>query len=82
MDLANTKKFRDVRRTGRASIVIDELISVDPWQPRGIEIRGSAEAIEDARPLIRIHPERVISWGIEDADFTRRYSRSVTVKQD
>jgi pyridoxamine 5'-phosphate oxidase family protein len=82
MDLANTKKFRDVRRTGRASIVINELISVDPWQPRGIEIRGSAEAIEDARPLIRIHPERVISWGIEDADFTRRYSRSVTVKQD
>jgi pyridoxamine 5'-phosphate oxidase family protein len=81
MDLANTKKFRDVRRTGRASIVIDELISVDPWQPRGIEIRGAAEAIEGDRSMIRIHPERVISWGIEDTDFTRRYSRSVTVNQ-
>jgi pyridoxamine 5'-phosphate oxidase family protein len=82
MDLTNTKKFRDVRRTGRASIVIDELPSVDPWQPRGVEIRGRAEAIEADRPLIRIEPERVISWGIEDADFTRRHSRNVTVKQD
>jgi pyridoxamine 5'-phosphate oxidase family protein len=75
MALTNTKKWRDVRRTGRASIVIDELASVDPWQPRGIEIRGRAEAIEGDRSVIRIHPERIISWGIEDADFARRHSR-------
>jgi len=57
--------------------VIDELLSVDPWQPRGIEIRGHAEAIEGERPRIRIQPERIISWGIEDAAFTRRHSRAV-----
>ena len=78
MNLPATKKFKDIRRTGRASIVIDELVSVDPWQPRGVEIRGSAEAIEAGRPIIRIRPERIISWGIEDADFTRRHSRAVT----
>jgi pyridoxamine 5'-phosphate oxidase family protein len=77
MDLANTKKFRDARRTGRASIVIDDLASVDPWTPRGIEVRGGAEIVEGNRPLIRIHPERVISWGLESEDFTQRYARSV-----
>jgi pyridoxamine 5'-phosphate oxidase family protein len=40
MNLPRTKKFRDVRRNGRAAVVIDDLASVDPWRPRGIEIRG------------------------------------------
>jgi pyridoxamine 5'-phosphate oxidase family protein len=76
MNLLATKKFKDVRRTGRASIVIDDLVSVDPWQPRGIEIRGHAEALDDDQPRIRIHPNRIVSWGIEDAEFTRRHSRA------
>jgi pyridoxamine 5'-phosphate oxidase family protein len=78
MDLAKTKKFRDARRTGRASIVIDDLASVDPWSPRGIEVRGQAEIVETPRSLIRIHPERVISWGLESEDFTRRHARSAS----
>lgn len=65
-ELERTKKFRDVARTGRAAIVIDDLASVDPWRPRAVEIRGRAEAIAMPTPLIRIHPERVISWGLED----------------
>ena len=77
MNFAATKKFRDARRSGRASIVIDDLESVDPWKPRGIEIRGRAEAIEQPRALIRIHPERIVSWGIEDENFTHRHARSV-----
>lgn len=59
-----TKKFRDVARDQRAAIVIDDLASVDPWQPRAIEVRGRAEALHDPEPLIRIHPERVVSWGL------------------
>jgi pyridoxamine 5'-phosphate oxidase family protein len=78
MNLTGTKKFRDARRTGRASIVIDDLASVQPWQPRGIEVRGRAEAIEEDRPRIRIHPERIVSWGLEDQDLTRRHSRAVS----
>ncbi|HEY1237111.1 MAG TPA: PPOX class F420-dependent oxidoreductase [Solirubrobacterales bacterium] len=78
MNFARTKKFRDARRSGRASIVIDDLVSTDPWQPRGIEIRGRAQAIEGERPLVRIHPERIVSWGIESEDFTQRHSRKVT----
>jgi pyridoxamine 5'-phosphate oxidase family protein len=63
-DLAQTKKFRDVRLNGRAAVVVDDLASTDPWRPRGVEVRGSAEAIEAPSPLIRIHPQRVISWGV------------------
>lgn len=70
-DLTRTKKFRDVQRTGRAAIVIDDIKSEDPWHPRGIEIRGRGEAIALPTPLIRIHPERIVSWGLEPAPSAR-----------
>ncbi len=63
--MERTKKYRDVQRVGRAAIVIDELVSVSPWTVRGIEIRGRADALERPKPFIRIHPERIISWGFE-----------------
>jgi pyridoxamine 5'-phosphate oxidase family protein len=64
-DLERTKKYRDVERTGRASIVVDDLASTNPWRPRGVEIRGCAEVVSSPRPLIRIHPERIVSWGLD-----------------
>jgi pyridoxamine 5'-phosphate oxidase family protein len=70
-ELERSKKFRDVARSGRAAIVIDDLESVDPWRPRGIEARGRAEAIAMPTPLIRIHPERIISWGLGQARSAR-----------
>jgi pyridoxamine 5'-phosphate oxidase family protein len=76
-DFAKTKKFRDARRSGRASIVVDDLVSTDPWKPRGIEIRGRAEAIDGEQPLVRIHPERVVSWGIESDRLGERFSRAI-----
>ena len=72
-ELERTKKFRDVARTGRAAIVVDDLASTDPWHPRGIEVRGRGEAIALPTPLIRIHPERIVSWGLEG----RRSARTV-----
>jgi pyridoxamine 5'-phosphate oxidase family protein len=61
-DFAATKKYRDVVRHRRAAIVIDEVLP--PWRPRGIEVRGRAEAIEGPPALIRIHLDRVRSWGL------------------
>jgi pyridoxamine 5'-phosphate oxidase family protein len=63
-ELERSKKFRDVARSGRAAIVIDDVESTDPWRPRAIEVRGQAEAIPLPTPLIRIHPERIVSWGL------------------
>jgi pyridoxamine 5'-phosphate oxidase family protein len=73
-ELEQTKKFRDVARSGRASIVIDDLESTDPWRPRGIEVRGRGEAIELPTPLIRIYPERIVSWGLAQSRSARTVS--------
>ncbi|MGH2776850.1 MAG: hypothetical protein ACRDJT_15675 [Actinomycetota bacterium] len=59
-----TKKFRDIERDGRAAVVIDHVLP--PWQPRGIEVRGKAEAIRGEKPVIRIYPERVVGWGLDE----------------
>lgn len=74
MHVSTTKKFRDVQANGWAAIVVDDLASIDPWTPRMLEIRGRAEALEtggaDLRPgfgdaFIRIHPEKVNTYGID-----------------
>ena len=72
-ELERSKKFRDIARAGRAAIVVDDLVSIDPWRPRGIEVRGRGEAIRLPTPLIRIHPERIVSWGLD----SRRSARTV-----
>src|SRR6201985_2712961 len=41
--MSQTKKVRDVARAGRAAIVVDDVLP--PWQPRMIEIRGTAAAV-------------------------------------
>jgi pyridoxamine 5'-phosphate oxidase family protein len=73
--LEQTKKFRDVERTGRAAIVIDDLASVSPWRPRAVEVRGQAEALRTPEALIRIHPERIISWGLGPGRSARTVTR-------
>jgi pyridoxamine 5'-phosphate oxidase family protein len=71
IELEHSKKFRDVARSPRAAIVIDDLESIEPWRPRGIEVRGRGEAITLPTPLIRIHPERIVSWGLEQGRSAR-----------
>jgi len=73
-DLPDTKKWRDIRRSGRAAIVIDDVLP--PFRPRGIEIRGRAEVVDGDRPSIRIHPERIVAWGLDETG-TLRNARSV-----
>jgi pyridoxamine 5'-phosphate oxidase family protein len=74
-DLERTRKFRDIARTGRAAIVVDDLASTDPWHPRGVEVRGRGEALAMPAPLIRIHPERIVSWGLERTRSSRTVER-------
>lgn len=70
IDLPSTKKFRDVARTGRAAIVIDDVLP--PFRPRGVEVRGRAVAMREPEALIVIHPERIVSWGLEGATRSAR----------
>jgi pyridoxamine 5'-phosphate oxidase family protein len=76
-DFQRTKKFHDVARSGRAAVVVDDIVSVDPWHVRGIEVRGRAEALRDPHPLIRIHPERIVSWGLDSGRAGERQARTV-----
>jgi pyridoxamine 5'-phosphate oxidase family protein len=64
-DLTDTKKWRDVQRSGRAAIVVDDVLP--PFRPRGIEIRGRAEAVVEDEPAIIVYPERIVAWGLNDA---------------
>ena len=71
--VATTKKYRDVQANPAAAIVVDDLVSTEPWTPRMLEIRGRAEALPHGgahlgpgfgEAFIRLHPEKVNSFGI------------------
>lgn len=65
-DITKTLRYRNITRTGRAAMVIDDLETIDPWAPRGVKVQGRAEIVTDdaGKAAIRIHPETVWSWGI------------------
>ncbi|MEV7550062.1 PPOX class F420-dependent oxidoreductase [Amycolatopsis sp. NPDC089917] len=74
--LAKSKKFRNIAANGQAAFVVDDMPSQDPPRIRCLEIRGRAEALTGActpdgpfdGAVIRIHPSRIISLGIDDPD--------------
>ncbi len=64
-DNTKTRKYHNIKANPRASLVVDDLVSVDPSQPRGLKVTGRAEVGGDpSRPSLRIIPETVWSWGI------------------
>jgi pyridoxamine 5'-phosphate oxidase family protein len=82
--MSQTKKVRDVRHTGRASIVVDDVLP--PWSPRMIEIRGTAEVVSSGGKalsdnfedtIVRITPVRIIAFGIDSEGYGAN-ARSVT----
>ena len=72
LDLTKTIRFQNLTSNPRATIVIDDLASTDPWKPRGIKVRGRAQLQDDDGSLrIRIRPETIWSWGINEGAETR-----------
>lgn len=71
--LERTHKYRNIARNGRAAVVIDDV--QPPWHPRAVLVRGAAEALDG---LIRIHPQRIVSWGLESDQIGEHHSRPVT----
>jgi pyridoxamine 5'-phosphate oxidase family protein len=73
-NFAKRKKYRDAQRDGRVAFVVDDVLP--PWSPRMIEIRGRADVLASGGKTInadfddemfRIHPTRILSFGIDDA---------------
>jgi len=68
--MSASRKYRNIADNGRVAFVVDDVPSVDPWRVRCLEIRGVAEAIRPpgGDAIIRIHPRRIISFGLDAAD--------------
>ncbi len=67
IDLTKTVRYRHLLANPKATLVVDDLLSTDPWKPRGVKVRGRAVLEDDGgKPRIRIEPETVWSWGIND----------------
>ena len=72
INVERTLKYKNVRVNSRVSLVIDDLLSTNPWQVRGLKIHGSADIVEregyiGAGEYIRVKPEKKWSWGIDDS---------------
>ncbi len=73
--MSTSQKFRNVGPEPRVAFVVDDIASTRPWRVRCVEIRGVADTVSDptAAPgndssVIRIHPRRIISFGLADPD--------------
>jgi pyridoxamine 5'-phosphate oxidase family protein len=70
--MTDSQKFRNVSRDGRAALVVDDIVSTQPWRVRFLEIRGQAEAVPGDgdgaadTAVIRLYPGRVLSFGVEE----------------
>ncbi len=65
-DLQRTRKYKNVLQNARLSLVVDDLVAVEPWTPRGIGIHGQADIVSSPEEgeLIRITVDVKWSWGI------------------
>lgn len=77
--MSKSRKYRNIVHHNKVAIVIDDIISHDPWRIRCLEIRGTAEQAQTTpargrsvgeldTAIIRLRPLRVISFGIDAPD--------------
>jgi pyridoxamine 5'-phosphate oxidase family protein len=77
--MSNSQKYRNVASNPTVALVIDDIVSTDPWRVRCLEIRGTAEHAEAPAgqggagdeldtAIIRVTARRIISFGIDDTE--------------
>jgi pyridoxamine 5'-phosphate oxidase family protein len=95
MNPVKTRKFRNVRSGNtKVALVIDDLVSVNPWTVRGVRIYGNAELLVRQEgqfgpgQYMRITPTVSWSWNLEGRPTThnqkvvyRRAIHEAAVKQ-
>src|SRR5580700_4722543 len=63
-NLGKSLKFKNLIENKKVALVIDDLVTVCPWRPRGLEVRGVAElGNEGGRPYVKVCPLVKRSWG-------------------
>jgi len=85
-DVAQTKKWRDAGNHPRVAFIVDDVLP--PWQPRSIEILADAELLQTGGEgfgrgfdpqIIRLHPVKIIAWGIDETRQSRHVKNVETV---
>lgn len=80
MNILKSTKYKNVLKNRNVAVVIDDLKTVDPWDPRGVRIYGDADVVtrqggymdqtgHSEHPYIRIRPIKKWSWGIDEPVF-------------
>lgn len=80
MNLLKSTKYKNVLKNRNVAVVVDDLKTVDPWDPRGIRIYGDADVVtrqsgymdqtnHSEHHYIRIRPIKKWSWGIDESVF-------------
>ena len=82
-NLAHSKKWHDAGRHPRVAFVVDDVLP--PWQPRFIEILAEVEFLESggenfgrgfAPQIMRLHPLKIMAWGIDEGRQSRTVEQS------
>ena len=80
MNIFKSIKYKNVLINNKVALVIDDLKSTTPWEPRGIRIYGIADTVDrqggymsnanhTQSRYIRIRPTKKWSWGIDEPVF-------------
>ena len=81
MNILKSTKYKNILKNRNVAVFIDDLKTVDPWDPRGIRIYGDADIVtrrggymdpsgHSEHTYIRIRPIKKWSWGIDEPVFT------------
>jgi pyridoxamine 5'-phosphate oxidase family protein len=81
INMLKSTKYRNVLKNKTVALVIDDLKTVDPWNPRGIRVYGEVEIIKRQGATLdnngqfeivysmKVKPRRKWSWGVHDQAF-------------
>jgi pyridoxamine 5'-phosphate oxidase family protein len=85
LDPAMSRKFRNVQAgSSKVALVIDDLVSAQPWTPRFLRIYAKAQLVErqgqfGPAPYMRITPTISWSWNLEGRPFS--HDREIVVQR-
>jgi pyridoxamine 5'-phosphate oxidase family protein len=63
-NLEKSLKFKNLVENKKVALVVDDVVTVSPWRPRGLEVRGVADlGSEGGRAYVKVTPLVKRSWG-------------------
>ncbi|MEJ3653486.1 PPOX class F420-dependent oxidoreductase [Actinomycetes bacterium KLBMP 9759] len=83
-NMAGSRKYRNAAARPQVALVVDDVDTRQGWEPRGVEIRGTAETRDEGGAAVGVrlgasfpfddawlllHPLRVLSWGLTGSAF-------------